>query len=250
MSTAVRIESGTYCIGSDSIPGAGPQHNRRLANAYWIDVLPVSWAHFEVFVAGGGYACDELWPAQDAERLRKLRAESVDQRCRILLEQAQGAWSRFGASVGALRNTPVLGVTWFEATAIARFFGARLAHEEEWEVALSGSRKPASILVGSDWTRLPQSRWGCAVMIGTMEEWTISAFTLRYWRHEVDQKTPAWTSAASESDVCVRGAKPESQFQDVCARRGQDPNSGDRFLGFRRVWDRPPTRVEMDASWR
>jgi len=58
--TCVHVEAGTYSIGNDSIPQAGPRHQVSL-NEFWIDAFAVSLAHLEVFIASGGYFESRWW---------------------------------------------------------------------------------------------------------------------------------------------------------------------------------------------
>src|ERR1700734_716607 len=76
-----KIPAGAYDVGDDSIPHAGPRHRRRIGSDYWIDLRPISGAHFEIFVANGGYSNPEFWTTRDGNPINPPPIDSVDSRC-------------------------------------------------------------------------------------------------------------------------------------------------------------------------
>ena len=60
-----KVDAGSYEIGSHNVPNASPVHTRKLSD-FWIDELPISFAHFELFVAANGYFEDQWWVDSDA----------------------------------------------------------------------------------------------------------------------------------------------------------------------------------------
>src|SRR5687768_7426922 len=123
---ALKVSTGEYDVGDDSIPNASPRHRRHL-ESFWIDSEPVSWAHFETFVAGGGYGDESLWTDAAGNPTSTARPTSVDAHHRQLLSLGRGWVGR--RSEGRTREQPITGLSWFEAGAIARFYGARLPFE-------------------------------------------------------------------------------------------------------------------------
>lgn len=247
MFSVAGIEPGRYWIGTDQIPQCGPKHQRRIHAKFWIDTSPISWAHYEVFVAGGGYRLVELWATEHCAFADNVRPPSVDQRHRELLDQARLQRATFAS--GDLRRSPLTGITWFEAVAIAKFYSARLPAEEEWEVAMSGKTVRATSPGVKDILRA-ESRWGCVISLGLVEEWTGSAFTSCYWRSEAEQPTPCWTPDRHRLGISVRGSMPQSLVQNISARRGQDPLTSHSLLSFRRVWEQEPAETNVKPVWR
>ena len=100
-----------------------------------------------------------------------------------------GSWSRrrFGRTEDLPLDEPVQHVCWYEADAFARWSGARLPSETEWEIASAG----ASLDHANLWHAGPHrfgpsdtarahpdtvSKWGVHQMFGDVWEWTASDF--------------------------------------------------------------------------
>ena len=244
MSDAVEIPPAHYEIGNESVPNAAPRHLRRLDEAVWIDAHPVSWAHFEVFVAAGGYAHGEFWPGGSLPV--DGQAGSVDERCRFLLEQAESFRRQCKNWPGGAREHPITGLTWLEAEAVARFFGARLPFEVEWEAAMTASPDAAKPAPG----QRSVSRLGCPILLGLMQEWTGDTFASVYYRADFSSRGIPWSPERSGMLISVRGASPYNLYQHVATRVGRNPHEGHAYCGFRRVWDHPPAQSELTPEWR
>ncbi|AGY60660.1 ergothioneine biosynthesis protein EgtB [Gloeobacter kilaueensis] len=175
----IRVEAGEVLIGSDApeaLDNERPAH-RRYVDSYWIDRYPVTQRQFERFIRAGGYRERHWWSPRGWQWLLSHPVRSPLY------------WS--GAD-----DRPVMGVSFFEAEAYARFAGKRLPTEAEWEKAarfdpLSGqSRTYPWGEAFPDGSRLPltcgttavgsyprgQSAVGCEDMLGNVWEWTATCF--------------------------------------------------------------------------
>lgn len=214
------VPAGTYWVGSDSLPNAGPRHVRRFAKDVWLDRSLVTWSAYEAFVVAGGYADASWWQVDPSHQCpAEARPASVDARCEMIREMTLSG----AAGVHAEHRSvfPVLGLSWFEAMALCRFFGARLPFETEWEVAAVTNRF--------------QQDGGTAKW--THQEWCLDAYARQYWRADADIRGRPWRPA---SFVTIRGHTAEEPAIGPCARRGADPCLGAAGRGFRRVWDHAP----------
>lgn len=248
LATVVCLPSGEYSIGSDLIPHSSPQHPRKLQTSIWIDAVPVSWAHFEVFVASAGYRREEFWEELLQEGENELPAGSVDDRCRSLMEGAQEFRNMLGLRPQEARRLPLAGISWFEACAICRFYGARLPYEVEWEAAMQGGGRSQHKDPSDSWPSAPTSRVGCKLFLGSMQEWVADAYQ-QYFRADLETIGSKWHRNEGGRGVVVRGTSRHDVHQDICYRTSCDPYEGDRYRGFRRVWDAEPTTESIHAFW-
>jgi hypothetical protein len=244
------VKSGRYSIGSNNIPNASPRHLRNL-RSYWIDRVPVSFGHYERFVAGGGYDDKSLW--RDTNECPSI--VSIDQRCDELLEQSLLAAGLFHDKPTRSVDIPLVGVSWGEAAAIARFAKGRLPFESEWEIAMQRSSKvstrvaPTSLSgTPSCWQNAPISDWGCVVATNVLQEWTADAFSPVYWRSEGDRHGMWWTPGEAYG-VSLRGSCKIDMHKDYRFRRAVDPNERHSERGFRRVWDTEPSPVQFSSHF-
>lgn len=121
---------------------------------------PVTNAEFAAFVADGGYSKDQFWCAEGIKWRDKL---GIGHPCYWQRDGVNGwAIRRFDRILPLPEHEPVIHVSWFEANAYAKWAGARLPSEVEWEVAALGD-------VSSDGTLGPTKRrypWGEKINVG------------------------------------------------------------------------------------
>jgi gamma-glutamyl hercynylcysteine S-oxide synthase len=162
------VPAGSYPIGDSgegfSYDNERPAHEVEL-EAFEIDGAPVTAGAFAEFVEDGGYGRPELWSPEGWEARRR-----EDWR-RPLYWSEDGRVRSFDRSEPLDPDEPVMHVSWYEADAFARWRGARLPTEFEWECAAS--------LYGERRGHLDQLDFGpgpAGPFIGDCWEWTASAF--------------------------------------------------------------------------
>jgi ergothioneine biosynthesis protein EgtB len=130
-----RFEGGIREIGSDGaefhFDNEGPRHPVLVA-PFELASRPVTNGEFLAFVEAGSYAQPQWWLA---DGFAAVRAGGWD--APAYWARRDGAWHE--RTLGGWRplviDAPVCHVSFYEADACARFAGARLPSEVEWEIA-------------------------------------------------------------------------------------------------------------------
>jgi ergothioneine biosynthesis protein EgtB len=131
----------------------GPRH-RVYLEPFALANRPVTNREYLAFVDAGGYRDPEPWLADGWAAVQRHGWEAP-----LYWQRREGAWWTF--TLGGLREValdePVVHVSFYEADAFARWSGARLPTEMEWEVAASQAN-------------------GLAQLFGEIWQWTRSAY--------------------------------------------------------------------------
>jgi len=167
------IAGGLVEIGHDGggfgFDNEGPPH-RHFLEHFEIAERAVTNAEWLEFMADGGYRRPELWLSDGWVRVQADGWDSPG-----YWRNDDGTWTTFTLSGRrpVRRAEPVCHVSFYEADAFARWAGARLPTEQEWERA---AREVADRRGGLlDPARCHPGVAGTA-MIGDVWEWTASAY--------------------------------------------------------------------------
>jgi ergothioneine biosynthesis protein EgtB len=175
----VEGRTGLVEIGDDGAGFAfdceGPRHSALLHPHALADRL-VTNAEWLGFVEDGGYARPGLWMADGWAWVTANRIEAP-----LYWSRGTEGWSRFALDGRrpVARAEPVAHISWYEADAYARWAGARLPREEEWEAAASGFDPDGGTQLdraGPVRPRPAPPGEGLGQMYGDLWEWTMSAF--------------------------------------------------------------------------
>ncbi len=214
----VAVPAGPFEMGAPTGPFAYdnelPRHKAH-TDAFEIGRYPVTNGEYLDFMAAGGYDDGRLWtdaglhwkaqaglaaPQYWRPRAFSAAFSSLDA-AEVARTGGVDAWERV-TSLGAepvRANDPVIHVCQYEAEAYARFAGARLPTETEWEKAAAwdpdsgethpypwGGRRPDADLANLDAAAFGvapvgvfpagRSPLGCEQMLGDTWEWTSSRF--------------------------------------------------------------------------
>jgi ergothioneine biosynthesis protein EgtB len=152
----------------------GPRH-RVYLEPFALASRPVTNRELLAFVDAGGYRDPDPWLADGWAAVQRNGWESP-----LYWQKRDGTWWTF--TLGGLRelalDEPVVHVSFYEADAFARWSGARLPTEMEWEVAAAGAPLSGNFVESGALhprTATPGES-GLAQLFGDVWEWTRSAY--------------------------------------------------------------------------
>lgn len=151
-----------------------PRH-RQFLEAFQIANRPVNNGEYLRFIEDAGYDRPELWLADGWALIQRLawRAPLYWQHCAL-----DDEWQTMGlAGLQPLEpSAPVCHVSFYEADAYARWAGARLPSEAEWEVVARDEPLRGNFLENDLLQPQACSASGLKQLFGDVWEWTSSAF--------------------------------------------------------------------------
>jgi ergothioneine biosynthesis protein EgtB len=165
---------GNFCFDNET-----PRH-RCWVDAFELASRPVSYGEYLAFIDDGGYRQPTLWLAMGWDWVNSARREAP-----LYWQRDGGRWLNHTLQgvVEIDPHTPVCHLSYFEADAYARWAGARLPTEAEWEVAArrlsNGPTAHDNFAERGAFHPLPQA--GSAAdepvqMFGDVWEWTRSSY--------------------------------------------------------------------------
>ena len=160
--------------GGFAFDSEGPRHETLLRPHALADRL-VTNGEWLRFMEEGGYSRPELWLSDGWSWVRENGIEAP-----LYWQRDDSGWMRFG--LDGLRPVapaePVCHVNYYEADAFARWAGARLPTEAEWEAAASELDPASGNQLDEAGPVRPQPPVGSGLqqMFGDVWEWTMSAF--------------------------------------------------------------------------
>jgi ergothioneine biosynthesis protein EgtB len=177
----LEFEEGVYEVGHEargfSYDNEGPRH-RVFIESFELASRLVTNAEFLTFMEDGGYRRAELWLSLGWNTLKEKSWEAP-----LYWEKRDGKWHTMTLSgmTELVPEEPVCHVSLFEADAFARWCGARLATEEEWEVAATGLPTNGNFVENElfhvEPLASPVPEGEPAQMFGDVWEWTRSSYS-------------------------------------------------------------------------
>ena len=175
------IEEGVYEIGHAgegfAYDNEGPRHRVYVHACELADRL-VTCGEFLEFIADGGYERPEFWLSNGWATLQERGWRGP-----LYWEQQEGEWLCY--TLAGLRpvrvDEPVCHVSLYEADAYARWAGARLPTEAEWEVVAERVPVEGNFVENEELHPRPlasdhRAAEGVRQLFGDVWEWTMSAY--------------------------------------------------------------------------
>jgi ergothioneine biosynthesis protein EgtB len=173
--------AGVYQLGYEGgefhFDNEGPRH-RQFVEAFQLAPRLVTNRDYLEFIEDGGYRRPEFWLSLGWFTINEQRWEAP-----LYWEKRDGSWLVFTlAGMRALdQSEPVCHVSYFEADAFARWAGARLPTEFEWEAAAANLPYAGNFVENESFHPRPvdekAASWPLAQMFGDLWEWTSSSYS-------------------------------------------------------------------------
>ncbi len=175
----IRFEEGIYEIGTNGkefcYDNETPLHKDYLTSFYIASRLVTNQEYIN-FIEDGGYKRQEIWLSDGWATLEKENWSAP-----LYWQKINNKWYHF--TLNGFRkvepNEPVTHVSHYEADAFARWFGARLPTESEWEVASNKVKIKGNFVENRNFHPLAaeiNSKELISQMFGDLWEWTQSAY--------------------------------------------------------------------------
>ncbi len=220
------IGSG-FCFDNET-----PRH-RELLHEHSIGSRLITNSEYLVFVRDGAYTNSELWLADGWSTI-------VEHGWNRPLYWSEDHRSEF--TLGGERdldlNAPVSHVSYYEADAFARWAGARLPTEAEWDVAAAESVVEGNLLESNYWQPSVSAN-GCSQFFGDVWEWTSSSYSAYPGFKPLGGSLGEYNGKFMCNQMTVRGGSCVTSADHIRAsyRSFFYPDARWQFLGIRLAKD-------------
>lgn len=173
----IEVEGGIHDVGYEgdgfSFDNELPRH-QALLRPFQIASRAVTNEEFLEFMADNGYGRPELWLSDGWDAVN-----SHGWKAPLYWEMEGKSWFHFFER--EMREVPpaepVCHISFYEADAYARWQGARLPSEEEWEIAAARSGSRGTMLEDNVFHPQPAKGEGMQQAFGDVWEWTASSYS-------------------------------------------------------------------------
>ncbi|MGA8050656.1 MAG: ergothioneine biosynthesis protein EgtB [Burkholderiales bacterium] len=170
------LPDGVRQIGHDgagfSFDNERPRHRVFVGDFELAERLATN-AEYQAFIADGGYRRPELWLSEGWDVASSQRWEAP-----LYWIEGEGGWRQFTLEgLCAIEpDEPVTHVSYYEADAYARWCGARLPTEAEWEIVAAAREVTGNFLESGRLHPAPLGAAKGGQFFGDAWEWTSSSY--------------------------------------------------------------------------
>ncbi|XOV78636.1 MAG: ergothioneine biosynthesis protein EgtB [Aestuariibacter sp.] len=234
--TWINVDEGIFEIGTDlrdfAFDNESPKHKVYLHN-YALSNRLVTNAEYLKFIEDGGYQTPQLWLSDGWAQV-----QNNNQDLPIYWQQNDsGEYQQF--TLGGLRpvmmNQPVTHLNYYEADAYARWCGARLPSEFEWEVAAANLSIDGPFLTLDRLHPYATQGTGLVQMFGQCWQWTSSAYSAYPGYTPFSGAVGEYNGKFMSGQQVLRGGScvtPESSYR-LTYRNFFYPHQAWQFTGIR-----------------
>jgi len=234
-----RFPAGVYQVGYEGggfhFDNEGPRH-RQFVEAFQLAPRLVTNGDYLEFIEDGGYQRPEFWLSLGWFTVNEQRWEAP-----LYWEKRDGSWLVF--TLAGMReldeSEPVCHVSYFEADAFARWAGARLPTEFEWEVAAATLPSAGNFVENESFHPRPVDETAAsqplAQMFGDLWEWTSSSYSPYPGYSPTSGALGEYNGKFMCNQYVLRGgscATSQSHFRKTY-RNFFPPNARWQFMGIR-----------------
>jgi len=209
----------------------GPRHRVYLEPFRMASRLITNGEYLE-FMNADGYRRPELWLSDGWDAVQANQWEAP-----LYWERVDGGWAMF--TLGGIREVrasePLCHVSYYEADAFARWAGARLPRETEWEIAAANLPVEGNLLENGRFHPAQASGGGLTQMFGDVWEWTASPYVAYPGFQPLPGALGEYNGKFMCNQLVLRGgscATPRSHIR-ATYRNFFPPQSRWQFMGIR-----------------
>ncbi|MDW3686862.1 ergothioneine biosynthesis protein EgtB [Cupriavidus sp. CV2] len=221
----VRVQGGLTEIGSDAGSVRFTFDNERPKHRVWMEPFEISDrlvtnGEWIAFMDAGGYSRPEFWLSDGW-----AMAQAASWECPMYWERLNGGWASMTLA-GILplnEDAPVTHVSYYEAMAYARWAGARLPTEAEWEVSARDALLEQADDVAWQWTQSAYSPYpGFRVSADAVGE-----YNGKFMTNQIVLRGGAWATPVGHSSNTYRNFfYPHQRWMFSGVRLARDVSEG------------------------